>query len=282
MVRAFQITFLNYLALFLVGCHGSEQIETEPEQVKIGDIAPSHKGKQPTAELLNTVSFDVHIFEIPADNIIKLSDAWRMLYIKPLRFTDYNAFQANSFIVRFGQISVLDSIYDLLHSVGGQKILTVSLLLPDDKANDITITGLNNEQRISFISANALRQGATIGPGVLVLRIKAEQVPELRGVCKLIAYPVFTTSIRSSIPELVARAKFREFQFSSAAFGLKMAPGDFIMLGPEKYISDQLSLGSLFFSKPEGSLFFSSSEHGAPKVKTAVRIFLLVCSRINY
>ena len=282
MIRAFQIAFLSCLALFLIGCRSSEQIEPKPEQVKIGDMAPSYKGKQPTAELLNTVSFDVYIFEIPADNIIKLSDAWRMLYIKPLRFTDYNAFQANSFIVRFGQISALDTIHDLLNAAGGQKILTVSLLLPDSQAIDLTITGLNKSQSISFIAPNGSKQGATIGPGILVLRIQAEQVPQLRSKCNLIAYPVFTTTIKSSIPELAARAKFREFQFSSAAFGLKMGPGDFIMLGPEKYISDQSSLGSLFFSKPEGSLFFSSPEHGVPKVKTAVRIFLLVCSRINY
>lgn len=282
MIRAFQIVFLGCLALFLIGCKGYEQIEPELEQVKIGDIAPSHKGKQQTAELLNTVSFDVHIFEIPADNIIKLSEAWRMLYIQPLRFTDYNAFQANSFIVRFGQISALDSIHDLLLAAGGQKIVTVSLLLPDSQAIDLAITGLNKSQSISFIAADGSRHGATIGPGILILRIQAEQVPESISKCNLIAYPVFTTTIRSSIPELAARAKFREFQFSSAAFGLKMGPGDFIMLGPEKYIDDQLSLGSLFFSKPEGSLFFSSPEHDAPKVKTAVRIFLLVCSRINY
>jgi hypothetical protein len=281
MIRAFQITFLGCLALFLIGCKGHERIEPEYNQVKIGDIAPSHKGKQQTAELLNTVSFDVHIFEIPSDNIIKLSDAWRMLYIQPLRFTDYNAFQANSFIVRFGQISALETIHDLLLAAGGQKIVTVSLLLPDSQAIDLAVTGLNKSQSISFIAADGIKQGATIGPGILVLRMQAEQVPESKSKCNLIAYPVFTTSIRSSIPELAARAKFREFQFSSAAFGLKMGPGDFIMLGPEKYIDDQLSLGSLFFSKPEGSLFFSP-EHGAPKVKTAVRIFLLVCSRINY
>ena len=282
MSRAFQIMLLSCLCLCSIGCNHSKQIGPKPEQIKIGDIAPSLKGKQPTTELLNAVTLDVHIFEIPADNIIKLSDAWQMLYIKPLLFTDYNAFQANSFIVRFGQISVLETILDLLNAAGGQKLVTVSLMLPDEQANDITITGLNSKKKISFIAANNSGQRTNIGPGILALRIKAEKVPESRNICKIVAYPVFTTDTKSSIPELTARAQFREFLFSSVCFGVKMGPGDFILLGPEKYNSDQSSLDSLFFSKPEGSLFFSKPEYGAPRLKTAVRIFLLVCSGINF
>ena len=157
MIRVFQITVLSCIGLFLIGCHGSEQIEPKPEQVKIGDIAPSHKAKQPSTELLNTVSFDIYIFEIPAENIIKLSDAWRMLYIKPLRFTDYNAFRANSFRVRFGQISALETIHDLLLAAGGQKIVTVSLLLPDGQAIDLTITGLNTSHLLPIMVQNRVQ-----------------------------------------------------------------------------------------------------------------------------
>jgi hypothetical protein len=88
--------------------------------------------------------------------------------------------------------------------------------------------------------------------------------------------------IRGTIPQLDARAKLREFPFSAAAFGLKMSPGDFILLGPKEYISDQTALGGLFFSNPKGSLFLNETERKPLERKPAVRIFLLVCTRINY
>jgi len=282
MIRAFQIAFLSCLGFYMVGCRSSEQSEPKPEQIKIGDIAPSRSDQQPATDLLNTVNFDVYIFEIPAENISKLNDAWQILYLKPLLFTNYNAFRANSFMVRFGQMQIWQRVNDLLRAADGQKIATVSLLLPDGQTNDLIVTELNSKQSISFIAANGSGQGATIGPGNLVLRIKAEKIPEARGVCKLIAYPVFTVPIISSIPELVARAKLREFVFFSAAFGLKMGPGDFVVLAPERYISDQSTLGGLFFSKPEGSLFFSPADPRKSEPKPTAKIFLLVCSRINY
>lgn len=282
MIRAFQIAVLSCLGFYMVGCRGPEQSEPKPEQIKIGDLAPSHNGEHPAADLLNIVNFDVYIFEIPAENVSKLNDAWQILSLKPLLFTNYNAFRANSFMVRTGGVQMWQRVHDLLRAAGGQKIVTVSLLLPDGQANDLIVTGLATRQSISFIADNGSGQGATIGPGNLVLRIKAEKIPEARGVCKLIAYPVFTVPIISSIPELVARAKLREFVFSSAAFGLKMGPGDFVVLAPERYISDQSTLGGLFFSKPEGSLFFRSADPRKTELKPTARIFLLVCSRINY
>ena len=76
-------------------------------------------------------------------------------------------------------------------------------------------------------------------------------------------------------------ARFHEFDFSSAGFGLKMSPGDFVVLGPDKYISDRSTLGGLFFSKPEGSLFFDKTKRKMPKHKPAVRVFVLVCTGIG-
>ena len=60
-----------------------------------------------------------------------------------------------------------------------------------------------------------------------------------------------------------------------------MGPGDLVLLGPERYISDQRTLGGLFFSKPEGSLFFSETGRKPPEIKPAVKLFVLVCTAIN-
>lgn len=282
MIRAFQIAVIGWLGVCLIGCTPLEKGKPIWEKVKIGDIAPSQGGKMPGPLPLKTMNFDVHIFEIPAENISKLEDIQRTLYITPLRFNNYDAFKDNLFSVRFGQVEMWNKTLDLLRAAGGQRIVKVSLLLPDGQPNDIAVTGLDSQRAVSYVSSDGSRESTPIGPGVLVLRIKAEKIPASRGVCDLVAYPVFSLPIRSAVPQLAARARLREFSFGCAGFGLKMSPGDFVVLGSEKYVSDQRVLGGLFFSKPEGSMFFSEAERKLPQHKPAVRIFLLVCTGINY
>lgn len=280
MIRAFQIMVLSCMSLLLTGCEVPEKRKPIWEQAKIGDVATSSGREQLGSRPLKTINFDIHIFEIPAENISKLNDIWRILYTQPLRFRDYKAFRANSFFVRFGQITTLDKVLNLLQATGGHKVSTVSLLLLDGQAEAVTIVGLDSERPVSYISTNSSMEGVNIGPGVLALQIRAGKVPGSKGVCNMIAQPVFSLPISSSVPELTVRARKREFPFTSAAFGLKMSPGDFTLLGPNKYISNENTLGGLFFSKPEGSMFFSETERKPPELKPAVRVFVLVCTGV--
>jgi len=282
MIRVFQIVVLACLAFCLTGCGAPEKGEPIWQQFKIGDLAPSHSGKRPGGQLLKTANFNVYLFEIPAENIIALNDIWRMLYSKPLQFNNYDAFKANSFLVGFGQAQMWSKIIDLLLAADGKGTERVSLLLPDGRANGLPIARLDNEQTVFYISTEGSMEGASIGPGELTLRMKAEKIPGSKGVCQVSILPVFSPPIMGPIPELVYRAKAGEFPFTSAGFGLKMSPGDLVVLGPEKYIDHQITLGSLFFSRPEGSLFFSRTERKPPERKPAVRIFLLLCTAINY
>jgi len=273
---------LVFLTFCLIGCLGPEE---EPiwEKIKIGDLAPRQGGKPQSTRLIKTINFDLHILEIPAENIDKLDDTRKNLYTKRLRFNSLHAFGANSFSVHFGQIRMLDEIYNLLLAASGKIITKVSLMLADGLPESIAITGLDGPRTIFFTSTYGSREGANIGPGILALRLKAQTIPGSRGVCNVTAYPVFSPPmIRGTIPQLDARAKRGEFPFSAAAFGLKMGPGDFILLGPKEYVSDQTALGGLFFSNPKGSLFFSKTERKPLERKPAVRIFLLVCTRTNY
>jgi len=270
------------LCFCLIGCTAPEE---EPiwKNIKIGDLAPRQDGKPPPSRLIETINFDLHIFEIPAENIDKLDDTRKNLYTRPLRFNSLYAFGANSFSVHFGQIRMLDEIYNLLLAASGKILTKVSLMLADGLPESIAITGLDGPRTISFTSTYGSKEGANIGPGILTLRLTAQTIPGSRGVCNVTAYPVFSPPIRrAAIPLLDARTKMREFPFSAAAFALKMGPGDFVLLGPKEYVSDQTALGGLFFSNPKGSLFISETERKPPALKPAVRIFLLVCTRTNY
>lgn len=281
MVRAFQIGVLGWLVVCLGGCTSPEK---EPiwERVKIGDLAPSHTGKGPSRLWLRTINFDVHIFEIPADNISALDELWPMLYQQPLQLNHKAAFAANSFSAGFGQLPMWEKIAEVLRGARGNRAGTISLLLPDGRPQDVFVAALPSEQTIFYVTSEGLTEGATVGPGRFSLRIKADKIPGARGVCKLTAVPAFSPPVRIAIPLLRRRAKSGEFLFGSAGFSLKMSPGDFVLLGPDKYLSHQITLGSLLFSKPEGSMFLSTAERKPPERKPAIRIFLLFCTSIRY
>jgi len=269
-----------FSAFFLFGCAESKQEPPIWEKVKIGDLAPSETGNTQQVELLKMTKLDVHIFEMPAENIAEIDKIRKKLFIRPLQLKDYEAFNANSFLVRFGQVDLWRQTNQWLLGAEGRNIANISLMLADGQAQTVAIAGLDRPQTIFYTGANDSSEGANVGPGVFGLRIKAEKIPGSRGVCDLVAYPVFSHPTESAIPQLDTLGKLREFPFTSAAFGLKMSPGDFVFLAPKENISDQTTLGGLFFSNPRGGLFFSKTK--APEYKPALRIFLLVCTGINY
>jgi len=276
----YSVFCILFSIFFFSGCAKPEPEQPIWEKVKIGDLAPSDAGKGRQEQLLKMTKLDVHIFEIPADNISEIDKIRKRLFVRPLQLKDYEAFNANSFMVRFGQIELWQQTNDLLLGADGRNISNVSLMLADGEAQTIAITGLDRPQTIFYTTTDGSREGANMGPGVFGLRINAEKIPGSRGVCNLVAYPVFSPPTESAIPQLKALGKLREFNFTCAAFGLKMSPGDFVFLAPNEYISDQTALGGLFFSNPQGGLFFSKTK--APEYKPAVRVFLLVCTGINY
>jgi len=254
--------------ILLAGCSAPEKNDALWQQVKITDITPSRSGKLAGTHFLKTADFNILVFEIPAEDANALDNIWPILYTQPLQFNDYDAFSANSFSAGFGQTRMWNEIADLLRTAGAKKTETISLLLPDGQANEVAIARLNNKQTIFYVSTTGSMEGATIGPGGLSLRIKAEKIPGSRGVCKVGVAPAFPSSVTTLIPQLAKREKSRELLFSCCGFSSKMSPGDFIFLGPKKYIDNQITLAGLFFSRPGR--------------RPVVRAYLLVCAGINY
>ncbi|MCP4263761.1 MAG: hypothetical protein GY774_40570 [Planctomycetes bacterium] len=270
------------LFFVLTGCPPPEE---EPiwKNLKIGDLAPHRDEKKQTSRLVESTNFNLHIFEMPSDNIDKLDDIRKTLFTKNLRYQSAHSFRENSFSVQFGQIRMWKTLFASLDAAGAKQINNVSLMLADDVPETIAVTRIGSPQTIFFTSTYGSKEGANVGLGILALRIKTQKIPALRGVCSFSAYPVYyPPMMKSSIPLLNARTQLREFPFSTAAFGLRMGPGDFILLSPKEYVSDRTALGGLFFSNPEGTLFYGKTERTALERKPSVRLFLLVCTRTGY
>jgi len=281
MNRGFEIALLSGLMLCLTGCNRAKE---EPiwEKVKIGEITAKPGVKKPGIRLLKTINFDVHIFEMPAANAGKLREVELALYTRPLIFNNYKVFKANLFSVHFGQVKMWNKVHELLIAAGCQKIVKVSLLLSDGQPNDLIITGFDDKRTISYIATDGSKETADIGPGIIALRMKADKIPGSRDVCKVVAHPAFTMPKRPAEPKLAERVRGQDVGFTGAAFGLNMSPNDFVVLGPDKYISDLTTLPGLFFTTPEGTWFFDESKRKLPERKPSVRVFVLVCTGLNY
>ncbi len=273
------LSLLVPLCASLTGCSGPKE---EPiwEKVKMGDLAPEG-ASQPKAELVKAVNLELRVFEIPADKTSELDDIRKQLRIRPLRLTSFKAFDGNSFLARFGQGELWNKVGTVLKRADAREVMKVSLMLPDREPQTLTVTSLSTLQTVFYAAADGSRQGAQVGPGMIGLRIQADRLPGRRGVCEVVAYPVFSVPIKSTIKELDSQMKRREFPFTSAAFGLVMSPGDFVYLGPKQFVSDPTDLGGLFFTNLQGSVFMDTANRKPPERKTAVRVFLLACTRID-
>ncbi len=270
------------LVLGVTGCR------TEPKRSsliwqgeKIGEIAAPPQDRLPPPQYLVTVSLDVHILEMPADNVEQLKAVWQILSAMPIRLSSYNAFSENSFRLLYGKIEMWPKIQNLLMEADAQPVTTVTLTIADNDKTDLPVAELPIARPITFVANDLSKQTAHVGSGVLALRLVAQPIPWARGVRKIIGFPVYTLPTSGVIPQLQAQTLRREFPFDSAAFACQMGPGDLLVLGPETYTGERTTLGGLFFNEPADALFFNVNKPKPPQRRPAVRVYVLVCTQVG-
>jgi hypothetical protein len=280
MARTLCVVFMSLgLSLGLAGCKTKPKEQQIWEQVKIGDLAPRNKLAAP--QFTSTVVMDVQIMDLPADHVDRLDELWPILSANPIKLSSYNAFMGNSFRMRYGRTDAWPKIQPLLIAAGAQKAATASMVLPANDTSDLAVVDLPVAREITYVGNNLMKQTARVEPGVLTLRLRAEPVPWARGVNKIIGYPTSTIPMSSAIGPLQDKVRSKEFYFAPAAFAVEMAPGDLVVIGPDRYTAERQTLGGLFFNKPDGTLFFNPAKRSPPEVKPAVRIYILICMAIN-
>jgi len=280
MVRTLCVAMIS-LGLFvgLAGCKTKPKEQQIWEQAKIGELAPRDKLSAP--QFVSTAILDIQILDLPADRVDHLDDLWSVLSPNPIKLTSYNAFKENSFRMRHGRAEAWAQIYALLTEAGAQKAGSISLTIPGNDFQDLPVAQLSGGREITFVGTNLAKRAAQVGSGILALRLRAEPIPWARGVLKIIGYPTYTIPAVNTIAPLQAKARGNEIYFEPAAFAVQMAPGDLVVLGPDKYTAERQTLGGMFFNKPEGTLFFNPAKRTPPVIKPGVRIYILICSAIN-
>jgi len=260
---------LTGVAAAFIGCNGVEEDEPVWQGPKIGDIAPSPGSRQDISHVIKGVSFNVYVLEIPASKIRDLDSLREMLYTNSFRYYDAAAFEANLFSAGFGQAAMFNQITASLDAAGAvQARPEFSLLLSDGQTSDIFVTRLLRRQPIFYYAPGGAIADTTIGPGDLSLRLKAEGISGMRGVCKVTAKPVFTPAAKALFPSPADKQKFGELFFDVAAFEVKMTPGDIVLLTPHDYQSKRITLAGLFFTRSGPRSVFTT--------------FMIVCNKMNY
>ncbi len=168
------------LALGMAGCDTAPPPQPEEkiwEGIKISDLAPPSSDVPPTGQFFGGVNLEIHVMDVPADNVERLDALWQILTPGPIRMNSYNAFTENSFRVKFGRAELWPKIRELLAAADGQQAATSALMVPDNETTDLPIAHLPVGRGITFVGDNLSRQSVNVGPGLLALRLRAEPIP---------------------------------------------------------------------------------------------------------
>ncbi|MHC4363381.1 MAG: hypothetical protein ACYSTZ_11175, partial [Planctomycetota bacterium] len=198
MIRLLESAVFVLLVLCATGCNEPEREPAVPEGMKIGDLAPWRPDDREGIKPLEAANFNIYVFELPAENLPALDEAWAILWAKRLRFSNAEAFRANSFMAGSGAEPVLNRLVDLLLSAGAKRVQTVALLLPDGLGNNVWVGPVPEQRTVFYSTAEGPPEGVTLGPGAMVLRLAAERYPGLRGLCDLKVQPAFVSPVRSA------------------------------------------------------------------------------------
>ena len=263
MVRPFQLIVLIFFFGLLAGCNeGGEK--PAPGNVKIGELSPPSNSQSPELTRLKTMNFEVYAVEVPAENYALFNDLWAVLY-KPFHYRNYAAFRANYFQAGLGRETHWVEFRRIFEETKSKKLLSSTMMFFDGRPDNFEIGPIYGTQSI-YYSVGESMNTAKIGPGVLVLQLVPQKIPGTKGICTLTAVPKFTPPIVSTIPKLQERMQEKEVTFTDSALSVKLSPGEFIVLGPVKYIDNQTTLGGMLLSRP--------------LPEPCVRLYVIVCTGI--
>jgi hypothetical protein len=268
MIRIIHFLIYSLIIFALAGCDQPAAEKPIWEDVNLGDLAPDNgdDADDTAGQVLESVSINVYVFEIPAEEISALDPIWQLLFTEPIKFDNISAFNISSFSIGQGQINIHGDIHQSLEKAGAKEIQKASLLLTEKMETDFNIANLPPKTKFFYPSQDDAIEISTFGRGSMALRMQAQKPYRSRGLCSISMTPVYKPYRRSFVPNLDNREK-SEHRFSALTFNTKMTRGDFLLLAPRQYLRLN-SLASIFFTRnnPEPT----------------VRFYLIVCSRITF
>ena len=250
MVRSVSITIFAAMAV-LVFCGCASEDKSVYPQLKLSALAPSGTDSL-DGRSESVVEFNVYFFESPPEDFSTLNKIWEFLYREPLRFSNRDAFAANGFVAGKGNRQMWDSLRSILRQANVRTSKTVSLLIAGKQGQeDIPLFRIGGRQRIFHTAIDGQVAESMLHNGVVALRINSREIIAGRGICQIDVLPVFKFSNSRRFNILGGAETNKEILFRSAGVKVKLSPGEFILLGPQRYSSSLTTLNGLFFTTVE-------------------------------
>jgi hypothetical protein len=249
MVRILIYIMAAAWAAAICGCQPAEQKKPPKPEVSIEGITIKDLKPADTTKLPPRIVFRIFTFEVPAEKVQTMLQAFATLDTKSMRFVNRESFDANGFKVGFGRTLNWKTVSGILSQIGAVREETKNLVVYDDSGDDFVVAILESQQNISFFDTRGREGASDFMPGRFSWTLRARPSASVRGVVQLEIRPQYRFGADSFISRL---ADYRNvIPFDGGAFGLKMSSGEFVLLGTTGRSAEKITLSNLLFSKPQ-------------------------------
>ena len=247
-----------------IGCDEPQRRRSKVplEGVKITDLIPATRTPVPPQ-----IQFQILTYELPARNAPLLEGLFDELETKPLNFARRPAFSANGFSAGFGNSQIWGKVAERLDYASAVKRSMRSLIVFDDRGDEIIVAPLYEEQSLFYANAAGHLTGTRLGNGRLLWNMRSWPHGQQRGVTEVEFQCLYRPQVQTAVGRLMGREKAGEIAFEFTNFNLRMSGGDFVILGPLGYNPDEITLSSLLFSSPGPDAM--------------VRVYMILCKRVS-
>lgn len=257
MCRKILTLYLLFLSICLSGCDllnlksshkNSEDLNRDYiEGIQFSDLQASH---QVDPMNMNLVSLRVLTYVIDAESVSLVADMFDRLSRKEMTYTNEAAFHANGFSAGGGSPKKGAEIVQKLNEIGAVRAKQGMLNILPDTPEIFTSTYIQGAQSVLYSTSATGLGGADIEEGFLGWVITPRQDAKQRSILHLKLEPAFWhiggMAIRMSGGQNIFN--FRPFDVGRVIAG--MEEGGFLILGPNREITNQPTLDKYLFYLP--------------------------------
>ncbi len=250
-------------------------LETESQQkdkaedpditgIKLKDIAPEYTVKQPKA-----VRVELITLEIDAEKLFYFRSVADTLPQRPIRFANKQIFLANGLLAAFGSNKMWDIAAAKLQKANLKKIGTHSLIIFDQKGDDIAVSILKEPKTVFYTQSKGQVAAADLSPAARIgWNIKARPSPRIKGTAEVKVMAVYGHKLGIQNIKALNQSDPDRIEFVSTGFVTRMGIGDFIIIGPAQF-------------QPEDTILANALFEGNHTEKLRVKLYVLVCTGVS-
>ena len=295
MVMKKLILYISVVAAIAVcGCDQPQKHPQEPsiEGLKFTDLIPSTTEKFPPAIRLKLLTF-----EIPRQNLLQMTLAFKALSKENIKFANRKAFDRNAFVAGIGSQEMWSFTGDKLKAAKAKKISTNNITIRDRDGYEIPVKEVFDDVSLVYTNANSQVIQRDLFSGTISWRIKAGPTAQRKGTAIIRIEALSRSQNPTIISKAVGNEEFGLTVFPSLSMMLKMEEGQFLILAPqaalakaETQVSETMNLAEFFFfskgdffTRKGSTVAKQPTDEGYDFQKDIVlaRIYMLICTEVQ-